>query len=143
MSAKAEEFAKQLLEKTEDGKLRWQFVPDPDLEIYKSDAEDGISFLIKREARGDDKVLVFQLVQPGRVVLSDREDNFPPLGESRQVASRATALMGGGGRTVGAIDPAKLNRFRLYNALFYAAQGNSDGRDQAIEKAEQFLARLA
>ena len=142
MSTKAEELATQLLEKTESGKLRWQFVPDPDLEIYKSDAEDGISFLIKREARGDDKVLVFQLVQPGRVVLSDREDNFPPLADSSQGITLG-ALMQGGNRTLGVIDSSKLNRFRLYNALLYAAQGNSDGRDLAIEKAEQFLARLA
>jgi hypothetical protein len=143
MSVKAEEFAGQLLERTKDGKLRWRFVPDPDVETYKADAEDGISFSIKRKARGDDKVVTFELAELGRVVLSDMEDNFPmvPTIRVRSKMPQPNSIIGG--ILSEPIDDSKIRRFRLYSDLFYAARETAEGKDQAIEKAQQFLARLA
>jgi hypothetical protein len=143
MSAKAEEFAGQLLERTKDGKLIWRFVPDPDVEIYKADAEDGISFSIKRKARGDDKVVTFELTEPGRVVLSDAENNFPILPFNQPGSDPTRAFLRSRGKSIDPIISEKIRRFRLYSDLFYAARETAEGGDQAIEKAQQFLARLA
>jgi hypothetical protein len=76
MSDKAEEFAKQLLEKTENGKLRWQFVAGDLSENYRTDLEDGFSFWIKRKTDGDNKVITFTLTQPEGTVLSKVVDNI-------------------------------------------------------------------
>jgi hypothetical protein len=143
MSAKAEEFARQLLEKTENGKLKWQFVPDPDLESYKSDADDGISFSIKRKATRDDKVITFELTELGRVVLSDTENNFPTSPFSQIDSDPTRAWLDSRGKPIDPIISEKIKRFRLYSDLFYAARATAEGGDQAMEKAQQFLARLA
>lgn len=143
MSAQAEEFARQLLEKTEGGKLKWQFVTDPQVEIYKYDAEDGISFNIKRQTQGDDKILTFELSEQGRVVLTDAEDNIRFAVNSELVREQAIAFMLNR-RADGKLPiDTKIARFRLYSDLFYAARETAEGKDQAIEKAQQFLARLA
>ncbi|WP_263353747.1 hypothetical protein [Acidicapsa acidisoli] len=143
MSAKAEEFATQLLEKTRDGKLKWYFVADPELETYKSDAEGGISFIIKRKTFGENKVLTFELTEPGRVVLSDMESNFPISSDLRRVLEEGRTILERFGLQQEPIDDYKITRFRLYSDLFYAARETAQGGDQAIEKAQQFLARLA
>jgi len=143
MSAKAEEFARQLLAKTLDGKLKWHFVPDPELETYRSDAGDGMFFSIKRLARGDDKFIIFELVEPERVVLVDREDNIPlvPLVGSPFPLRLSNSMLSG--VPAEPFEASKLRRFRLYNDLFYAVRETAEGGDPSIEKAEQFLARLA
>ncbi len=143
MSVKAEEFATQLLEKTRDGKLKWYFVADPESEVYKSDAEGGISFCIKRLAQGDNKTIIFELTEVGRVALSDSVSNFPVSDELRKAIDKAQVLMERLGLGEKAYDDFRIRRFRLYSDLFYAARESADGGDQAIEKAQQFLARLA
>lgn len=145
MSTQAEEFARQLLEKTQTGKLRWQFVSDPEVETYKSDAEDGISFSIKRRARGDDKVVTFELTEAGRTVLMDMENNFVDAVDSSLVREQTMAFILNR-RAEGQYstpNESRIKRFRLYSDLFYSARETAEGKDPAIEKAQQFLARLA
>jgi len=137
MSAKAEELARQLLEKTEGGKLKWQFVPDTDRDIYKFDAEDGITFSIKRRSWGADQVITFELTESDRVVLADAENNFPLSTPAPTILEPVDAFLEKHNNT------EKIKRFRLYSDLFYAAQDRSVGGDKAIEKAQEFLARLA
>ncbi len=144
MSAKAEELAGQLLDKTESGKLKWQFVPDPDLDIYKTDAEDGISFCIKRRALGDDKVVTFELTERGRVVLADAENNFLTDSRRKALSERERTFNSLYPTTaVKTSDEPEIRRFRLYSDLFHAARATAGGGDNAIEKARGFLARLA
>lgn len=145
MSEKAEQFARQLLTNTENGNLKWKIVPDPEAEIYRYDAAEGLSFSILRKSFGDDKFLTFELKEHGRSVLTDSESNVPMSSEFREVLEKGRAI-------VGRLDPSllstpvdafKIKRFRLYSDLFYAARDTAEGRDQAIEKAEQFFKRLA
>lgn len=146
MSTKAEEFATQLMERTKEGKLTWRNVPDPVIELYKADAGDGISFNIARRAWGDDKVLTFELIDSGRLVLADTAGNYPNFPKDPKIRGlweEARTIMSKGGIPVEPIDEYQIRRFRLYSDLFYAARKVAEGRDLAIEKAEQFLARLA
>jgi hypothetical protein len=145
MSTKAEDLAKQLLEKTESRKLKWQFVADPTLEVYRSDAGEALAFTIKRKARGDDKVITFELTEQDRVVLSDVETNVSEPANSALLREQAMSfiLNRSADPLLQVAGDARIKRFRLYSDLFYAARATADGGDQAIEKAEQFLARLA
>jgi hypothetical protein len=149
MSAQAEEFARQLLERTLAGKLKWQFVSDPEDEVYKYDADDELSFSVKRKARGDDKVVTMELTKPGRIVLTDSENNFVDPSNSALVREQAMSfiLSRRVESPLSMPNEAKIKRFRLYSDLFYAARQTAEGReedkDEAIEKAQQFLARLA
>jgi len=144
MSDKAEELAKQLLEKTEGGKLSWRFVPAAatdgnwtDTEEYRTDLEGGFSFSIRRNANGDNKILAFELTEPGRVVLSAQADNFPS-------SIFLKTLMTGfdPGKPSERINASKIGRFRLFSDLFYAARKNAVVEDQTIEKVQQLLERL-
>jgi len=151
MSDKAEELAKQLLEKTESGKLLWHFVPSTasgdywvESEDYRTDLEDGSSFWIKRKAKGDNKMLSLDLIQPGRVVLSAQADNFPLSSEMRNLMNhgRAIAVEGDEARLFGPVNTSKIARFRLFSDLFYAARKKAVVEDQTIEKVQQLLERL-
>jgi hypothetical protein len=134
MSDKAEEFAKQLLEKTESGKLHWHFVAGDVSEDYRADLEDGFSFWIKRRADGDDKVISFILTRPEGPVLSTVVDNL--------IAGRARISEDYGTPA----SPSRfhsVNRFRLFSDLFHAAKKSAVVEDQTIEKVEKLLERLA
>jgi hypothetical protein len=152
MSDKAEDLVRQLLEKTRTGKLPWHFVPATstttygiDAEDYRADLKDGSSFLIGRRASGDDKLLTFQLTQPGRVLLSAQADNFTAAAATLKIPDEAQGILN-------KIDPNKASelnlapkivRFRLFSDLFHAARKNAVVEDQAIEKVQQLLERLA
>src|SRR5450756_2421427 len=130
MSAQAEELARQLLEKTEHGKIKWQFVPDPEVEAFKCDAEDGISFSIKRRSRGDQKTLTFELFERGRLALADVEDNqieIPFVRGDRVLMPWDPEIVTREAET----KSPRILRFRLYSDLFYAARETSDGKDLA------------
>lgn len=145
MSEKAEEFAARLLESTQAGKLKWSAIPDPEAESYKYEADNGISFSIKRVARGDDKTVTFELAESGRVVLVDSESNMDYVANSALVREQALSFMlsrRSESQPSAANDP-QIKRFRLYSDLFFAARETTEGQDQAIEKAQQFLSRLA
>jgi hypothetical protein len=151
MSDKAEELAKQLLEKTEAGKLQWHIVPETasgdfwvESEDYRADLEDGYSFSIKRMAKGDDKMLTLALSQPGRVVLSAQADNFTLSLERRTLMERGRQIcvQGDESKLFGSVNTSKIERFRLFSDLFYAARKNAVGGDQTIEKVQQLLERL-
>jgi hypothetical protein len=145
MSKKAEEFAEKLIERTNENKLKWRYVADPDVEKYTTEAEAGISFSIARKSMGDNKVLTFGLAELGRVVLSDSVNNIPMDPKIRGLSEEARTSMSrlNGGDPVESLSEYGVRRFRLYSDLFYAARKVAEGRDLAIEKAEQFLARLA
>ena len=144
MSTKAEEFAAKLIERTKENKLKWRYIPDPDVEKYKTDAEAGISFSIARKAWGDDKILTFELAELDRVVLSDTADNSLTDPKVKGLSERERKLnVLYPTMAVESSDEPKIRRFRLYSDLFYAVRKVAEGRDLAIEKAEQFLARLA
>jgi hypothetical protein len=131
MSDKAEEFAKQLLEKTENGKLRWQFVAGDLSENYRTDLEDGFSFWIKRKTDGDNKVITFTLTQPEGTVLSKVVDNILAVGQVK-------ALEGFG---ISAFP--KVNQFRLFSNLFHAARKSAVVENGTLQKVQQLLERLA
>jgi hypothetical protein len=145
MSERAEEFAARLLDSTLAGKLQWSAVPDPEVESYKYEAEDGISFRIKREAKGDDKSVTFELIEVGRVVLTDTETNIPYATNSELVRDQAMAFLLNlrSGERLPRTGDTRIKRFRLYSDLFYAARETAEGKDMAIEKAQQFLSKLA
>jgi len=130
MSDKSEELAKQLLEKTESGKLRWHSMPGGASETYRTDLEDGFSFWVKRKADGDDKVIIFTLTRPEGTVLSKTVDNL--------VAGQVRFGHAGSGVSVF----PKVNQFRLFSDLFHAARKSAIGKDQTIEKVQQLLERL-
>jgi hypothetical protein len=142
MSDKAEELAKQLLEKTEGGKLSWRFVPAaadgnwPDTQEYRTDLEDGFSFSISRNANGDNKILAFELTQLGRMVLSAQADNFPIFLQTPEPGFDS------GKPSEPPIIHSKIARFRLFSDLFRAARKNAVVEDQTIEKVQQLLERL-
>ena len=148
MSAKAEELAALLLRRTLEGKLGWRYEPPPVLETYRSDADDGLSFQIKRSVRGDDKRLIWELTEEGKIVLSDTEDNAEEPQNSALLRDQAVAMLlhqssEGLSPQILQVD-RKIKRFRLYSDLFYAARESAGGGDQsAIEKAQEFLAKLA
>ena len=146
MSKKAEEFAEKLIERINGNKLKWRYIADPDVEKYMTEAEAGISFSIARKSMGDDKVLTFELTELGRVVLSDSAGNYPNFPKDpkwRDIWEESRTILSKGGISSEPIEEYQVRRFRLYSDLFYAARKVAEGRDQAIEKAEQFLARLA
>jgi hypothetical protein len=144
MSEKAEEFARELLEKTKDGKLKWQTIAAANSETFEANADDGISFHIMRNARGDDKILTFELTELGRVVLRDTESNFGYATDSDLLREQAMGFMLNkrGGQPSQPYD-SRISRFRLYSDLFHAAREVAEGGNQAIEKAQEFLRRLA
>jgi hypothetical protein len=151
MSDKAEDFAKLLLEKTEGGKLCWQFVPGTptesywtDRERYRTDIEDGFSFSIERRASGDNKILDFQLTRPGGVVLSARADNLPLSLAGRSIMEQGDAIVQrfNDFHPTEAIDSSRISRFRLFSDLFRAARNNAAVEDTTIEKVQQLLERL-
>jgi hypothetical protein len=146
MSEKAEEFAARLLEGTQAGKLKWSVAPDSEAESYKYEAEDGISFSIKRVARGDDKTVSFELTESGRIVLIDSESNFLNYGADSAMAREQAMNFLSSRRpesSSAVANDARLKRFRLYSDLFFAARETAEGQDQAIRKAQQFLSKLA
>jgi hypothetical protein len=130
MSDKAEELARQLLEKTENGKLRWRSILTLGSESFRTDIEDGFSFVIKRAATGDIKVLTFELTVPQGVVLSNNVDNLLAGGVSFPQEGLGNSAF------------PRVNRFRLFSDLFYAAKQNAVDEDQTIEKVQQLLERL-
>jgi hypothetical protein len=151
MSNKAEELVRQLLEKTESGKLLWRFVPSTapedywiDSENYRTDLEDGSSFLIGRRANGDNKLLTFELTQPGRVVLSEQADNFPIAAETLWILEQGREILDrfDPSKASEPVSPAKIARFRLFSDLFRAARKNAVVEDRTIEKVQQLLERL-
>ncbi|HUY94946.1 MAG TPA: hypothetical protein VMU71_06590 [Terracidiphilus sp.] len=146
MSDKAEELARQLLEKTESGKLIWTFVPENSPEVYwseyekfRADLDGGFSFFISRLANGDNKIVEFELSQPGRVVLSVQANNFPIVGgpKTRQLLDIRKSQ-----RPDEPLDAPLIARFRLFSDLFYAARKSAVHEDQTIEKVQQLLERL-
>ena len=151
MNDKAEELVKQLLEKTESGKLQWHFVPSTtpgdnwiDSENYRTDLEDGSSFLIGRRANGDNKMLNFELTQPGRVVLSVQADNFPISAETLRILEQGREILDrfNPSKLSDPVSAPKIARFRLFSDLFYAARKNAVVEDRTIEKVQQLLERL-
>ena len=152
MSDKAEELARQLLEKTESGKLVWTFVPEAmsdgdwsESEKFRSDLDDGFSFFISRRVNGDYKALDFELSQPGRVVLSAQSNNFPVIGpKTRKLLEirRGSISPDDKERLAEPIDAPIVARFRLFSDLFHAARQSAIGGDQTIEKVQQLLERL-
>jgi len=151
MSDKAEELVKQLLEKTESGKLQWHFVRSTtskdhwiDSEDYVTDLEDGSSFLIGRRANGDNKMLTFELTQPGRVVLSAQADNFPISAETLRILEQGREILNrfDPSKPSEPVSASKIARFRLFSDLFHAARKNAVVEDQTIEKIQQLLERL-
>jgi hypothetical protein len=156
MSDKAEELIRQILEKTEQGKLLWHFDPptpsgEPwtEDESYHADlVEPGYSFSIRRQASGDNKVLSFVLNQPGRVYTA-QADNFPlnvsPIGPiTRKLLEirRRSRLSDDKENLVESVDQPKIARFRLFSDLFYAARKSALAEDKTIEKVQQLLERL-
>ncbi len=152
MSDKAEELARQLLEKTESGKLLWTFVPEamPDgdwleSEKFRTNLDDVFSFFISRRVNGDNKTLDFELSQPGRVVLSAQARNNVPIGPvTRKLLEirRGFTSLDDKERLAEPIDAPVVARFRLFSDLFHAARKNAMGGDQTIEKVQQLLERL-
>ena len=148
MSDRAEELAKQLLDKTERGKLSWRFVPAAatdgnwlDTEEYQTDLEGGFSSSIRRNANGDNKILAFELTQSGRVVLSAQADNFPPIPpKTRELLEIRRSFISPDEKEQFAAP--LLARFRLFSDLFRAARENAVVKDQTIEKVQQLLAGL-
>jgi hypothetical protein len=152
MSDKAEELAKQLLEKTKSGKLRWTFVTETasgrdgfDGEKYRTDLDGGFSFFISRQSNGDDKTLALELAQPGRVVLSAQTRNFsfvgPKTQELREIRNRQSSLDKLAIFSA-PLEEATIARFRLFSDLFYAARKSAVVEDQTIEKVQQLLEKL-
>jgi hypothetical protein len=137
MSEKGEEFAARLRESTQAVKLKWSAVPDPEAESYKHEADDRISFSIKRVGRLD--------AESGRVVLIDSESNIDSVANSALVRVQALSFMLSrrSESQPSAASDAEIKRFRLDSDLFFAARETAEGQDQAIEKAPQFLSRLA
>lgn len=152
MSDKAEELARQLLEKTESGKLLWTFVPEPmsggdwlESEKFRTDLDDGFSFFISRRVNGDNKTLDFELSQPGRVVLSAQSRNNVPIGPTtRKLLEIRRGFISPDDKEKLAepIDAPILARFRLFSDLFHAARKSATDGDQTIEKVQQLLERL-
>ena len=151
MSNRAEELAKQLLEKTESGKLLWNVVHETPGELnsansekYRTDLEGVFSFSIERTATGDDKVLRFELTSPSGIVFSEHADNLPLspklsaiLEQGRTILKKFDGIHPGE-----PTDASKISRFRLFSDLFYAARRSSVDGDQTIEKVQQLLERL-
>jgi hypothetical protein len=152
MSDKAEELARQLLEKTESGKLLWTFVPEAisdgdwlESEKLRTDLDDGFSFFISRRVNGDNKRLDFELSQPGRVVLSAQSNNFPFIGpKTRKLLEIRRGFISPDYKEKLAepVDAPVLARFRIFSDLFHAARRSAMGGDQTIEKVQQLLERL-
>lgn len=140
--------ARQILEKTEVGKVMWAFVPqsevDPfwaDAERYEANLEEGFSFSISRKTRNDDKLLTFELPQAGRVVFSIAENNLPIDSVERKLGI-SLILFKAEFTNREPIDSSKVERFRLLSDLFYAARKCAVREDQTIEKVQQLLERL-
>jgi hypothetical protein len=150
MSDKAEELAKQLLEKTESGKLQWSSVSASTGEIYRADLEGEFSFSIKRVTDGDSKILALELTGPEGVVLSAGADNLPSSMNATVAAVFGSAKALATGGALGAIAAAPglvtsfpiVRRFRLFSDLFYAARRSAAGGENTIEKVQQLLERL-
>jgi len=152
MSDKAEELAKQLLEKTESGKLLWTFVPEAisggdwlESEKFRTDLDDGFSFFIRRRVNGDNKILDFELSQSGRVVLSAQSRNNVPIGPAtRKLLEIRRDFISPYDKEKLAepVDEPVLARFRLFSDLFHAARKSAMSGDQTIEKVQQLLERL-
>jgi hypothetical protein len=149
MSDKAEEFAKQLLEKTDSGKLQWSAFWEGPSENYRADLGDGYSFSIKRVADGDNKVLSFWLTGPEGIVLSATADNLPStLSAIGKSAFAGSAVFPSGSIPLRALmvenslEFTATSRFRLFSDLFYTARKNASKEVQAVEKVQELLARL-
>jgi hypothetical protein len=140
MSDKAEELAKQLLEKTEAGLLIWNSVPASGSECYETDLEGVFSFSIDRTATGDNKVLGFRVNSPSGVVLTAHADNFPA--EVRGSIARTRDDLAWTDILTESVDASKIVRFRLFSDLFHAARKNAVVENQTIEKVQQLLERL-
>jgi hypothetical protein len=155
LSDQAEEFAKQLLEKTEGGKLQWTPFRETGGENYRANLEAGHSFSIKRVTDGDNKVLALWLEGPDGPVLSGTADNLPTTIRAARLgvdfgtaAEKSTQGKGAAlgsplwDQTAGILDFPTVSRFRLFSDLFYAAQRNAVGKDPSIERVHQRLERL-
>jgi len=155
MNDKAEELIRQILEKTERGKLLWHFVslappgdPWTEADNYRADLEDGSSFTIRRLTSGDNKILDFELSQNGRVILSEQADNFlfgtifqgPEMRKLLEI--RRSHISDYKENLAESADEPKVVRFRLFSDLFYAARESAVAKDQTIEKVQQLLERL-
>lgn len=140
MSDKAEELAKQLLEKTEAGKLIWNSVPASGSECYETDLEGVFSFSIDRTATGDNKVLGFRVNSPSGVVLTAHADNFPT--EAKGSIARTRNGLTWQDLVETSADASRIARFRLFSDLFHAARKNAVVENQTIEKVQQLLERL-
>jgi hypothetical protein len=129
MSDKAEEWAQQLLNKTEAKKLEWFPADETEFDTFRADIGDGFLFSIQRSATGsDNKVISLQLRKGGSIVFTDKVNNLVSL-------SRAIVGM------VGTPDD-RISKFRLFSDLFRAAQKSAMGGEQTIERVQQLLERL-
>ena|ERR1039457_7023163 len=129
MSDKAEEWAQQLLNKTEAKKLEWFPADETEFDTFRADIGDGFLFSIQRSATGsDNKVISLQLRKGGSIVFTDKVNNLVSL-------SRAIVGM------VGPPDD-RISKFRLFSDLFRAAQKSAMGGEQTIERVQQLLERL-
>jgi hypothetical protein len=152
MSDKAEELARQLLNKTESGKLLWTYVPEAmsggdwlGSEKFRTDLDDGFSFFISRRVNGENKTLDFELSQPGRVVLTAQSSNFPVIGPTtRKLLEIRRSFINPDDKEKLAepVDAPIIARFRLFSDLFHAARSSAIGGDQTIEKVQQLLEQL-
>jgi hypothetical protein len=148
MSDKAEDLARQLLEKTEGGKLNWSYTSESPNDGYwatfeklRSDIEDGFSFSISRKANGDDKLLELELTRSGRTVLTAYADNLPLYDDAKSVVEQSRVFL----RPPQENSPrgsARVERFRLFSDLFHAARKCATGGDRTIEKVQQLLERM-
>lgn len=152
MSDKAEDFAKQLIIKTEAGKVHWYLVAVTpgdsswtDAESYRTDLLEGLSFSIRRKVRGDDQALAFELTHSDRIVLIAYADNLPPSLMARNIVEqrRTNLIKPEGALPIKPIDETWSGRFQLFSDLFYAARKSALARDQVIKGAQQLLESLA
>jgi hypothetical protein len=131
VSDKAEQFAGQLLEKTEAGKVQWRLIEGEQAETYKSDLEGIYEFWVSRTVNGENKVIEFRLTSPGGIVFSRTTDNL--IAGSIPIAE---------GNVIGGSRFSKVNSFTLFSKLFHAARESALDGDHALEKVQQLLERL-
>jgi hypothetical protein len=143
MSEQAEQWARQLLDKTKAGKLEWFPSDDHQFEAFRADIGDGYAFSVQRKTEGnDDKEISFELKEAGKLIFADHVDNRIQFSKVAAYAL-VDALPGNTSSSESSFgrDP-KIAKFRLFSDLFYAARTKAMGGEQTLKKVQELIERL-
>ena len=125
MSERMDQFAAELLLKTQSNKLEWIPVQlDPDEEEFSIDLGEGYRFHALSSRSGEDRDITLQLFHDQRILDEAAVKNWSLRSDPR-------------------MDTGYIKRFRLYSDLVDAVRENLPGGEKDFNAVEQLLRKIS